>query len=231
MRSGSLAFYSLRSIDEVEHRRSCSFSMLPLRADLMQCFLIENQFAKPHTRVSFEYRLREGVNHGGLKYGAWADFSCHALELFCLAFDLEQLRVFTIVYYKSSSIFVDFYFEDEFNDEVLRQLISNFAVGNFGVRLIPDRSNPELLGGVVYHGMNELNFSFENFVNSLPKENVTFYALFDLKKRLATRRYSYFSKADTLKTQSFVGFNHFRLFFKHDVVEPIPSVEEVTNTK
>jgi len=199
VRSGSLAFYSLRSIDEIEHRRSCSFSMLPLQTGLIQSFLTGNQFAKPHTRVSFEYRLREGVSHGGLKYGAWADFSCHALELFCLVFDLEQLRVFTIAYYKSGSVFVDFYFENEFNDEVLRQLISNFAEGNFGIRLVPSRSNPGLLEGVVCHGVSELDFSFEDFANSLPQENVSFYALFDLEKRLAVRRYSYSLKPGTQK--------------------------------
>lgn len=99
---------------------------------------------------------------------------------------------------------MDFYFENEFNNETLLQLIANFAQGNFGVRIVPDRSSRELLEGVICHGMTT--------IDSLPQENVSFYALFDLKKRLAVRRYSYFCNADTLEPSHVAAFNRFRVF-------------------
>jgi hypothetical protein len=59
--SNMLAYYALKSIDTIEHNRSCSFSMLPLRPDLMRSFIQKNGFFKPTTQISFEYVFKSPV--------------------------------------------------------------------------------------------------------------------------------------------------------------------------
>lgn len=56
-----LACYALRTKEEKQHKRQCTFSLLPLRIDIMQNFVRECSFDKPLIRVSFEYKLNPDV--------------------------------------------------------------------------------------------------------------------------------------------------------------------------
>lgn len=196
--AGSLAFYSLKSIDEFEHRRQTSFSMLPLRNDLLRRFLERNSFLNPITRVSFEYRLKKDSKKDSIfdsvKYGDWVEFTCQALDLFGSIFDI-YLRIFPIVSYQDDSIFIDFYFENEFQSELSKELLHNFAQASFGVQLVPGTAfGIELSERVICHGISYPNS--QNFFDSLPVNNISFYGLFDLEKRVALRHYSFFYRSE-----------------------------------
>jgi len=166
---GFLVFYGLKSIDEFEHRRQTSFSMLPLRNDLLRRFLQRNSFFNPTTRVSFEYRLKKDSKKDSIfdsvKYGDWVEFTSQALDLFGSIFDI-YLRIFPIVSYRDDSIFIDFYFENGFDSELSKELLHNFAQANFGVQLVPDTAfGIELSERVICHGISYPNS--QNFFDSL----------------------------------------------------------------
>ena len=187
----TLTCYGFKLVNEIVHRRSSSFNSPPLNYDSMRSFLQQSDFVDPSTRISFEYKIKAGPQVDHIKYSLWADFSYNIMVIFSEVFGFELVtRVFVTTYRKEDSIFVDFYFERELDNELFRQLISNFARGNFGIKFVPDTLvNRDLAENTIYHGVTHP--SREEFINSLPTENISFYAMFDLEKRLWVRRFSY----------------------------------------
>ena len=204
-----LACYALKSIDAIEHNRSCSFSMLPLRLDLMRGFLEKNEFFKPTTRISFEYILNAPIEDVAL-YTCWIDFVLFAFQLYCVVFDI-QIRVFSVAHREDNRVLINFYFENEHESEEYSDLLQNLAANSFGVRLVPGSIyNDELVE--VVSGMIKLDSDF-NFAESLPSEKISYYALFDFGKRSILRNHSYACDEPSKGIQSFQCFIWFRSLF------------------
>ena len=197
-----LSCYALKSIDTIEHNRFCSFSMLPLRSDLMRSFLEKNEFFKPTTRINFEYVFKSPVEDIAL-YICWIDFTLFAFQLYCAVFDI-QIRVFSVAHREENRIAVNFYFESEHESEAYSDLLQNFATNSFGVRFVPGSVvNPDLVE--IVSSMVKLNSDF-NFSDSIPSEKISYYALFDFDKRLTLRNHSYACDESNKGIQTFRAF-------------------------
>lgn len=225
-----LANYAIRTKEEKQHKRQCTFSLLPLSADVMHNFLRENSFTKPLIRVSFEYKINVNMGNNILTYTSWADLASQSFRLFLVMLDLSvNMNVFTVVWQASDSVFVDFYFENVFEEKLSKELLHNFSNANYGVQLEPNGLiTPELLEEVICHGITDVSDS--NFFDLLPKESIAFYSLYSVGdyQRLSLRHYSYLHNIVPRKKPAFSSFTilMFSLFdiFEEKNLEDDPAV-------
>lgn len=115
---------------------------------------------------------------------------------------------------EDNRVLINFYFEDESESGAYSDLLQNLAANSFGVRLVPDLVyNDELVE--VVSCMVKLDSGF-NFVDSLPSEKISYYALLDLDKRLTLRNHSYACK-DQVKSRGFHAFMLFKNLFTNRI--------------